>query len=328
MTMLTRIRFFVAAMAVLATPACAKPRTFGGSPIPAQAAAKGFLTKTFETAAFGAATVDTGATNASGYQWYLAKSPGVPSSSSMTWAQAHGSFGSDGSITVNDTSNGSMISGNATPGVGPGYVGTAFGGGGYFEAEVSFCQRCVDTGSGGWPSWWMMSAEHWWQWGAMTWPGQGSSYEHFGEIDVFEALRPRIEANHYAASLHDWYGQWNVTCPGRLCAVDTPYSANTVIAPVGTDWSLFHRIGMRWVMATAGTPGEITFWLDDVPVGTAFTWSKCPPSGWSPPPADPYKFCIFDQQHMLLLFGAGGSTPITVRRVTVWQTDASANVHN
>lgn len=324
-----RLILFAALALIGGDAAVARPLAYGGAPIPAQASAVGYTTKTFETSAFNASTVDTTNSHASGYQWYFFNMFGCTESLAVSGS----SLNADGSLTTGSAgcyANGALVSGNPIV-TAPYYVGTAFGGGGYFEAEVSFCMTCVDSAQG-WPAWWAYSAEHMWQWngdGSQFWPGQASGYEHAVEIDTFEALGSRMPpANQYTASLHDWYGVYGGTCPSSgFCSVDTPYQANLVTAPVGTDWTLYHRIGMRWVPATSSTQGQVTFWLDDVQVGQTVTWNQYP-GGASPPPTGNWAYSWLDNQHLLLLFGGSAQAPLTVRRVTVWQASAAGNIHN
>lgn len=308
----------------------AQPRAIAqdnAASVPDIARAAGFLQKTFETRQFSAATVDTASTQAKGYQWYFWNMFGHVA----TAANSHMTLSGDGAVTLGGGpgGNGAMMSGVPVKG-GPGFVGRAFGGGGYFEAELRFDPDGI-SGKQGWPAWWMMSAEHLWLLPTRTWPGEHDpTYEHFIEIDAFELIRPLWHPHAYMSSAHDWYGIFHKTCGMKkvFCAVDTPYHSNIVPEPDGQDWKQWHRMGMRWVPATATRRGEITYWLDGRQIGQTITFAQ---HRDGPPPVQPLgdqPFSWVDRQHLVLLFGSSADGPMTVRRVSVWQASAAGNLNN
>ena len=98
---------------------------------PPQAVAVGYRNLVFDTAVFNHSTVDTANNQAPGFQWYL-------------WAPYYGPpanpakivLNGDGSVTfMGDKENASLATASytGTPG---GFVGSTFGGGGYFEATL------------------------------------------------------------------------------------------------------------------------------------------------------------------------------------------------
>lgn len=310
------------ALAVSGAACAGNLRPAGGSLVPAAARSAGYTLNTFSTnSSFNATTVDRSITNGTGFQWYYWNYFGATPAATQAVPNA------DGSITVNNavgTLNGALVSAAAIAGA-PYYVGTAFGGGAYIEAEVAFDANSVDM-STGWPSWWTMALEHLDNDHGDQWTGQAAGYQHFIEVDTFEYNRKR-GSNTYGGSLHDWYGIFNVTCQA-FCAADSDFASGTKAVPPQTDWSLYHRIAMLWVPATSGSSGSVTFYFDDEPMGSPVTYSQF--TGQAPPPggAAAWTFGILDQQHLVLIFGTGSSTPIKVRSVNVWQASAASNLHN
>ncbi len=101
------------------------------------------------------------------------------------------------------------------------WVGTAFGGGGYFEAELKFDTAAViDRRAIGFPAWWLEPIEHMADPKADQWVGQVPGYEHFTEVDIFEYNQWNKHApNFYSGAVHVWYGVYNKTCPPQFCRV-------------------------------------------------------------------------------------------------------------
>ena len=166
---------------------------------PAVAAAAGYRTKTFDST-FGASKIDKGNTKTSGFEWY-------------PWSFFGGFSPGEDELVSQRTVGRLALTGHATDTVevstaaqigGGDFVGTAFGGGGYFEAEVAFDPEVDFVEGGAHPAFWMMAIEHL----AGTdetrrWPGQASGFAHFGEIDVFEYIRQTDRAV-YLGNVHDW----------------------------------------------------------------------------------------------------------------------------
>ena len=199
-----------------------------------------------------------------------------------------------------------------------GFVGQAGGGGAYFEATFNFTPATVN-GKNGWPSFWSNAIESCTH--KSQWPGQAAGYAHFSEDDFFEYNPAWWGMDGYGATLHDWYGIWNLTCPGQFCDIaNNRNNLDLVKVPQGTDFTQFHTYSQLWVPGAGERPGTVNNYFDGKLVNQA-TW-KDPPAGAAyptPPPADPYTFSILDQQHLAIYLGTGNDQPMTVRSVRVWQ---------
>jgi hypothetical protein len=159
--------------------------------VPAQALAAGMTQLTLDSSTLTAANVDVQSASANctpGKQWFLAN--GIEGASGMN--SSHVVFNSDGSATIGAPPN--IYSGPLTTGgytsASPYLCGTAYGGGGYFEAAFSYNPNTVNVTIGeSWPSWWLASFAHQLSadgFGSDLWPGDASNDEHFGEPDIFE----------------------------------------------------------------------------------------------------------------------------------------------
>jgi len=292
---------------------------------PHQAQAAGYGINTFSTPSnFSPTKVDTGLTYRPGYQWYLLNAFGAQPSFATS------SFGSDGSVTVGSMAhslNGTLTSAAKVP-LAPFFVGRAFGGGGYFEAEVSFDPDAVDV-KNGWPSWWMMPVEHLAEFPSQQWPGQPAGYNHFVEVDAFEYNRGPAQPRAYGATLHDWYGLFAKTCPRNYCRIDSSFGPSTKFVPPSTDWmNTFHRVGVLWIPATSARKGSFTFYFDGVAQGAPVSYTQF--SGQAPPPSNktPWAFGAVDAEHLALIIGTGRSAPIHVRSVNVWQSSTKDDLVN
>jgi hypothetical protein len=215
------------------------------------------------------------------------------------------------------------------------FVGTAFGGGFYVEAVFKFNPADVAKANGrGWPSFWSLALEGSLLTGGDQWPGQASGYVHNVEVDFFEYLlvnknTPKISYNLYGGGMHDWYGVSKKTCSGGLCQAVMPSNMGLKIAPMGTDFTKYHRYGFLWVPALATTQGYgyARFYFDGVQVGSDWHWS--PYTNQKPSPVgQPWAFGKLDQQHLILILGTGPGEPLTVQSVNVWQKSAAQNLHN
>lgn len=273
--------------------------------VPRQASNVGY-TKLLFSSGF-AGTIDLTNSGNAGFQWYPNSFLGGKANLAAIRPNA------DGSVTLlgDVTGTNAQI---ATGGMGQnGFVGTSFGGGGYFEAELSFNPQNVINGNfAGWPSFWSMAREHLTKNGDDQWPGQAAGYDHFIESDFFEYdLNPYTkQLNSYGAALHDWSGIWTPPSgyPSNIA------SAPTMIVPAGTDFTKLHKFGMLWVPATAKTQGYVKFYFDDTQVGQTITWNQLTKQAPNSYPL----FGIIDQQHLVLILGTGVGMPMTVKSVNVW----------
>ncbi|MFK4385535.1 hypothetical protein [Bradyrhizobium sp. USDA 223] len=282
-----------------------------------------FLLNTFSSDAdFSVATVDQSLTFASGFKWYnsniVKQRPQEPN---------YNKFNPDGSITTFSPAYGLGIVSAANIAQDPGFVGVAFGGGGYFEAELKFDPATLDLKEGQWPAFWTVSLESSAALPGQQWKGQPPGYNHTVEFDIFEYLYSRTKApNVYGASGHDFFGIYGVTCPPARCKADS--IANERVAPIGTRWNEFHKFGMLWVPASDDRQGKVVFYFDDQPIGSQITWEKFVDQ--SPPVinSSKWKLGVVDRQHLILILGSSKSSPITVRSVNVWQATDRFNMRN
>jgi hypothetical protein len=310
----------LAFLMLLASPVVAQNILFSAPVIPPQAAAAGFNTMTYQVTSFGAANVDTALSYASGKPLYIYNYFGTTPDATGIVFNADGSMqitgipnSSSGSLNVGQVTSAGVISG--------GFVGTAFGGGAYFETVVRFDPSLyVDRGV----SFWMMSIEHL-AFAAGSagqhWTGQAAGYDHFAEFDVVE-----VGSTSYSASLHDWYGIFNVTCftPGVTNYCDILSTTNLLF--YGLDWKQYHRVGFLWIPATGGSPGSAAWYIDDVMVNRV-TWTQYVAASQSPPPVlGGNAFGVADVQHMAILIGTGHNFPLTVRSLKVWQVNSANNI--
>jgi hypothetical protein len=277
--------------------------------IPQPAFQAGFRVNTFKSV-FDTGTVDLQQSNRSGFRWYPWQFFGTQTNLGAI------SVNQDTSVTLNgDTTgpNGELAS--VAPIGGGNFVGTAFGGGGYFEATLQFNPNST---SSGWPSFWSMAEEHLVgsSIGADLWPGQGAGYRHFIEADFFEF---DVGANVYGGTLHDWYGP-----DGHFSQAQLSYPDFVRRPPTGTNFNQYHRYGFLWVPATASSLGQASFYFDDVQVGVTSTWQKY--ANQAPPPVSPWTFSIIDLQHLVIILGTGVGAPMTVQSVGVWQANANNNL--
>jgi len=302
------------------------------SSIPAAAQAVGYTTHTFSTTNFTASNVDTGLTYNRGYQWYFSNFFNTQGSTSGTTLNADGTISNGNLRDANGNliakgSNGAVASIGAIPSS-PYFVGTAFGCGGYFTAEIVFDPAANMPDDAGWQSWWSMSHEHLTvvqNYSADHWTGQTPAYKHFGEVDFFEWLRG---GDTFQSALHDWYGNFNQTCdPGSYVYCNVASNPDSVGKPAQIDWTVYHRYAALWVPATSTTQGYVKFFFDDVNYGSTFYWSQYTNQPPVPTTSSPWLYGIIDQQHLALLFGSG-SSPMTVRSIDVWQGDGACNVTN
>jgi hypothetical protein len=306
------------------TAQAALPGLGSGPPskTPSQAAAVGYTTETFSTTRFSKSNVDFGITDAAGYQWYFSNFFGAVASSSLA------TINSNGSITIASLPNvyGNALLSAAHISRAPYYRGVAFGGGGYFEATLSYNAATVNTATG-WPAWWTMSLEHLASMASEQWPGQVKGYAHFIEPDIMEA-DVGLNAKAYGGAIHDWYGLYGSTACPSYCNYVTPWNVVVRTVPASTNFNQYHRYGLLWVPATATKPGSYTYYFDGVKVGPTVFYSKYANQPPIPTARTPWTFGVIDQRHLVLILSTGSSTPMSVESVEVWQASAAGNWRN
>jgi hypothetical protein len=294
---------------------------------PPQAQAVGYKLNTFSSTF--REDLDLRDSRSRGYSWYLAKWFGWPSAQAST-LKANG----DGTLTLN-TSDGKA---NYTMGSAAqsrlaypnDWVGTAFGGGGYFEAELKFYpEKATSAGAIGFPAWWLDSLECLRaDQGKAQWKGQPPGYQHCVEVDVFEYNQWKNPIS-YSGAIHEWYGINNVTCL-KVCQVNncskrTRFNNFIIETPGNTDFHEYHRYGLLWVPATKKSQGYAEYYFDGKPTGDKVTWNQY--NDESPPPGfAPWTFGVLDRQHLVLILGTGTNQPVTVKTVNVWQKSEMQNL--
>lgn len=303
------------AIAGALAPAAAAP--------PEAALQAGYNTRTFWTSRFGPENVDLSGSD-TGHQWYrmnfFKPRTNLPSARIDNGTLVTGGAGYDGMMTT--------ATRTLKP---PFFAGTAFGGGGYFEAEIAFDPEKVELKEGVWPAWWSLTLESVLRMPESFWKGQPEGYFNTVEVDFFEydlqgsLLRTK---NQYGAGIHHWYGTREMCPPKPLCDYGSPYSIGIQTAPIGTDWTKFHKFAALWIPATAERRGSVTFFLDGKVTSEPITWARF--NDEAPPPTrkTPWAFGPLDRMHLVLVLNSGRSSPIAVRSVEVWQRDDSQNLHN
>jgi len=291
---------------------------------PAGAASVGYTVNTFSSN-FSPATVDLANSGKPGFSWY----PWNLYGSHTNLAAIR--LNSDNSVTLagdRTGPNGELISATAANNSEQ-FVGTAFGGGAYIEAEIKFNPDDVaKAASKGWPSFWSLEIHDSVLKSSSHWPGQPPGYKHSVEADFFEYLYLpyNVPRNIYGAGLHEWYGIQNVTCGHGLCAQHMRMEEPKRPAPVGTDFTQYHRFGFLWVPATDNSSGYVRYYFDEQSVGPDRLWTQF--QDQPPPPTDQsWAFGRLDQQHQVLILGTGINEPMTVRSVNVWQASDQNNMH-
>jgi hypothetical protein len=288
----------------------------GASTAPPMAVAVGYNVKTLSST-FTPTEVDLANTKASGFKWYLWEFFNPSEFTTPNQVQLN----PDKSVTLNGgaSRNGniaSIIPAKNTAG----YTGTAFGGGGYFEATMKFDPKTVVT-SNGWPAWWSLSLEMSLGLPGSLWPGQSPGYRHGVEADFFEYDLGQEAA--YGGSMHDWYGVYGTTCKG-YCGVSLTYGQGLRRVPADTAFTDYHRYGYLWVPATETTDGYAQYYFDGVQVGGTTSWTKY--ADQAPKPESPWTFSILDKEHLILILGTGVNQPMTVQSVNVWQQSSGQNL--
>jgi hypothetical protein len=292
---------------------------------PPQAAEVGYTKNTFATH-LTEADIDFDDSGRPGFRWYIHNPFG------RTYdLRKRMIFNSDGTLTM---TGGSVWTAAADYSRGRWTAGVAFGGGGYFEAELKFNpDETLSTKTPWWPSFWSVAIEHLSRSKDEQWQGMPSGYVHFTEVDFFEFSgwwKPPQKCC-YAGTINDWYGVWNQTCKKGFCVRNNNLSGNTkfknflIRYPPEVDFGKFHRYGLLWVPATETIPGYAQYFFDGKPTSGRVTWTKY--SDQPPPPGDaPWTFGILDRQHLVINLGTGKDKPLTIRAINVWQSSRDHNL--
>jgi hypothetical protein len=270
---------------------------------PTAAAAVGYNTQTFGPAA------------TLGQNWYGMSFFGDnPANSGATQ-------NGDGSVSISGTGSNTYNANISTASVGTtpsNWTGEAFGGGGYFEATLSFTGKSYGADQ---PAWWANDVENMASSSTtgqpVQWQGQAGGYGDWIETDIAEW--DAASSGQYGFGMHNWYG---VIGSGNDVSTTTIGSPATI--PTGTDFSQPHKYGFLWVPATSGSQGYAKWFFDGTLIGKT-AWNQYNPAT-PPSPADGSSaFSVMDSRHLALLLGtASTANPMTVYNVSVWQ-NSSAN---
>jgi hypothetical protein len=304
-----------------------------GASTPSQAAAVGFASNTFHSQFVN--DVDTKDSKGSHFNWYAGKwfTWGPVPVSALQFNAGEGITLLDGGNTANYTIGSATQSKNAAQH----WVGTAFGGGGYFEAEIKFDPAMVDSPNAvGFPAWWLEPVEHLADPRTDQWRGEAANFEHFVEVDIFEynqqkRLGPSPSA--YSGATHEWYGVYKQTCPPGFCKVSnynnlSRFNNFLINVPKGTNFNEFHRYGLLWVPATKTSEGYIQYYFDGTATDDRLSWAQFNDQRGKPGPQADWTFGVVDRMHMVLILGTGNSQPLAIRSVNVWQKSAAENLQH
>jgi hypothetical protein len=270
----------------------------GGPTPPAAAAAVGFNTRTFgDKVLFGS-------------NWFAASDATITTNT-------------DGSVHIqpntyhfDDDIQTMTLDGASTPK----FHGIAFGGGGYFEAVLSW----TGPGPSGVPApaFWANDIENQLQaafsTGESQWPGQAAGYVNSTEIDFLEA---NAGLGSMGFIMIDWYGFQSSIIPLFSVSDGSP-------ALTGTDNTQYHKYAGLIVPATATTQGYYKAYFDDVQKGNTVFWNQYDPAAAPPPVPGTTAWARTDVQHLYLMLGSGSANPMTIKSVSVWQKDATKNLTN
>jgi hypothetical protein len=286
---------------------------------PAAATAAGYTTQTLASYMLASET-DTAQTYPAGKKWYFFNFSQSPAASATVKF-----IGPYGAIIGANQALTTLSSAGSTGGTG--WHGTAFGGGGYFNACLSFSPEqawASNQGGGLWPAFWASSIENYSNPGIGDhWPGQVAGYVHFPELDFVEYDIAATTRANYVSTIHDWYGTSPYSNVSNGAGGGTSYS-NTVITGPSSPGT--HCYGALWIPATGSTSGTWTPYLDGVAqTGAAVSWTQY--TNQAPPPGmTPWTFGIVDAQHLVLELTTGNNQPVTVLAVFVWQAGSGGNI--
>lgn len=287
----------------------------GSVPIPAYLA--GYNTNTFTSSFIN--DVDLSKTLNSGFKWYPYNFFGsAPDMSKVTGTSTGGPLILQGDSTG---PNGEIMTCAVKAGS---YVGTAFGGGGYFESTLKFDPTTVTVGLGnGWPSFWSLSIEKGLAPTGDQWVGQAANYEHYVEPDFFEYIRrTSTTQSSYDGTIHDWSG----ISPSFTNVDNTAGSASTMPVSNVSLFNNYHKYGFLWIPATASARGAAQWYFDRQPVGPRVTWTQYSAAFAPPVSGQTWAYGVLDTQHLSVILGTGPGANLTVLDVNVWQASAVNNL--
>src|SRR6185437_1915820 len=225
--------------------------------------------------------------------------------------------------------NGISIDGTTTYGIasahstgGQSWAGTAFGGGGYFEATFSF-PPSASPGSH-YPAFWANDIE------AMApnavtlayqWPGQATGYGEWIEHDYFELDAGNV--TQFGSALHSWYG----TVPGASSTSTSSADIGNPLSIGSNSWVNPQSIGALWIPATVSSQGSYQTFVNRVPVGNAILWDLYDPTNSPPPVKGSSAYSIVDIRHMVCVLNTSlVCAPMLIYSMSVYQATAANNI--
>lgn len=267
-------------------------------------------------------TFDEHATYGPGYKWYRWNWFGVKPNLSLARHEPDGSLSARGGFEGHITSA-AKIAGT------PGFVGTAFGGGACVEVWLRFDTARADDGAGH-PSFWAMSKEHLDGGGEDRFAGAPSGFSHFAEWDILEYYK--IPAPGFLSSWIDWYGPYipknevkigNTVCRRPYCKRAKSFDFKATRWQ--TDWHHWQKVTGVWVPASPQKSGYIQTFLNGRPIAPPYSWPATTSKRMTI--EDWLDFSVIDKQHMVLVI-SGGTKPIFIRSMRVFQHDSTRNLVN
>lgn len=322
---MSRFLIFFCLLTVLSYPI--KSAQAGDSP--RQAREAGYLLNTFNSDVT-KAEVDSDKLYRSGKAWYLYNFWGSDVS-------ARGIvFPGDGpAYVINDgmNRNAQIASGARKQSRNPGtFVGTAFGGGAYFEATLAFDPEQVRAAglAAGWPSFWTLPVEVVLRDGMAQWHDQPKDYEQYAEIDIMEygLIHKGYALRFYGSNVHHFYGIFRKTCSQGYCNHDLGLKDSLIELPHHVKLTDFHRYGLLWSPATDKRLGFLQRYFDDVPIGDRVSWRPMPINALPPPVGKEWAFSVIDSAHHVLILGSSKSAPLHIKNVSVWQASDRDNIRS
>jgi hypothetical protein len=275
--------------------------------------------------------IDLTHTGAPGFKWYPCKSD-VNDKPNDTDYSIDGSGVLTMTAEVGDNSGDQLCSARPLA-TAPYWTGNAFSGGWYVEISLAFDETTVNLSNGtAWPAFWAVPVTKLVPYGdrlsppvGYGWPGQVVGYTNDVENDIFEYDTGWRDG--WNATVHDWYGIYNASCPGLpFCHITLPFSNNAFHLP-SVKWTNFNTLGQLWIPGTAANnyQGSTTNYFNGVKMRGGSTWitqGVGTPSmlNKTPDPGIPgFNFSVMDSENFFLLLGTGATTPLKVQWVHVWQ---------
>ena len=288
-------------------------------PTPAKQA--GFVRRTFFDDFDSLATIDTGKTNAPGFNWYLRRPfTGWTNPANLTIEQHADSAGVTESalkiLLTGSEWNEAIWSVCTEPGYDSGFSQQY----GYFEARICFPDSAVapdgtqlpDITNKGCPAWWTMGRRH------VTYRDlkdvNGSAAASWFELDILEYMDNLSQdsnvGNKMVGSVHDWR-RADRTIHNADQGLHNG-SDNNSPDRIG-DTAEWHNYGCLW------TPGMVRWYLDGKPQHfLRYSNGMAPEPNGNSLPTGTFAIADADTAGVALCLGSGLNYPMWVSKVQVW----------